>query len=182
MGSFLTVLGLAIAGATIVALLWSIARPDRQIWPPQSYGRWTPVFVWVPTFALFGAIVVLGVMQWGAMGLPIWLRYGLGLPIVTLANLAVWYEVTKFGIEQTGGAEGTLKTDGLYGYSRNPQFVADAVMIAGWLILSASPAAVPVGTAAIAILLIAPFAEEPWLEEKYGKSYLDYMSKVRRFL
>jgi len=182
MEKFLTVLGLAIAGATITALLWSTARPDRRIWPPQSYGRWTPIFVWVPTVFLFGAIVALGLMQWGEFGLPVWLRYGLGLPIVILANLAVWYEVAKFGIEQTGGAEGTLKTDGLYRYSRNPQYVADAAMIAGWLILSASPAAVPVGTAAIAALLIAPFAEEPWLKEQYGKSYLDYMARVRRFL
>lgn len=182
MESLLTALGLVIAGATVAALLWSIARPDRRIWPPQSYGRWTPVFVWVPTLALFGAIVVLGFMQWGGMGLPVWLRYGLGLPTIVLANLVVWYEVGKFGIEQTGGAEGTLKTDGLYRYSRNPQYVADVAMIIGWLVLSASPAAIPVSAAAIAALLIAPFAEEPWLKDKYGNAYLDYMSQVRRFL
>ena len=182
MVSVLTVIGLTIAGATVAALLWSIARPDRRIWPPDSYGRWTPVFVWVPTFALFGAIAVLGYLHWGEMELPAWLRYGLGLPIIVLANLAVWYEVAKFGIDQTGGAEGTHKTDGLYRYSRNPQYVADAAMIVGWLILSASPAAVPVGVAAIVALLIAPFAEEPWLKEQYGKGYLDYMARVRRFL
>jgi len=182
MEQVLTVVGLTIAGVTIAALLWSTARPDRRIWPPQSYRRWTPVFVWVPTFALSGAIVVLGYLQWGEMELPVWLRYGLGLPIVILANLAVWYEVAKFGIEQTGGAKGTLKTDGLYRYSRNPQYVADAAMIVGWLILSASPGAVTVGVAAIIALLSAPFAEELWLKEQYGKSYLDYMSRVRRFL
>lgn len=182
MEEFLTVLGLAIGGVTIAALLWSTARPDRRIWPPQSYGRWTPIFVWVPTFALFGIIVVLGLIQWDEAGLPVWLRYGVGGPTIALANLAVWYEVARFGIEQTGGAEGTLKTDGLYRYSRNPQYVADAAMIVGWLILSASPAAIPVGVAAIAALLIAPFAEEPWLKEKYGQSYRDYTSKVRRFL
>ena len=178
----LTVIGLTIAGATIAALLWSIARPDRRIWPPEIYGRWTPVFVLVPTFTLFGAIVVLGYLQWGEIGLPVWLRYGLGLPIIVLANLAVWYEVGKFGIKQTGGAEGTLKTDGLYRYSRNPQYVADTAMILGWLMLSASPAAVPVGVAAIAALFIAPFAEEPWLTKLYGESYYDYMARVRRFL
>src|SRR6056297_1888002 len=148
MQSFLVVVGLAIAGVTIAAFLWSIARPYHRIWPPHSYGRWTPILVWVPTFALFGAIIVFGLMQWGRMMLPFWLRYGIGLPIVVLANLAVWHEVGKFGMEQTGGAEGTLKTDGLYRYSRHPQYVADAAMIAGWLILSSSPVAVPVGAAA----------------------------------
>jgi len=182
METVLTVPGVTIAGVTIAVLLWSTARPDRRIWPPQSYGRWTPVFVWVPTFALFGVIVVLGYLQWGEMELPVSLRYGFGLPIVVLANFAVWYEVAKFGIDQTGGAEGTLKTDGLYRYSRNPQYVADAAMIVGWLILSASPSAVPVGVAAIFALLIAPFAEEPWLKERYGVGYLDYMARIRRFL
>jgi len=178
----LTVLGLTISVATVAVLLWSIARPERRIWPPQSYGRWTPFFVWVPTFALSGIIIVLGTMQWGEFGLPIWLRYGLGLPIIVLANFCVWSEVAKFGVEQTGGAEGKLKTDGLYRFSRNPQYVADAAMIVGWLLLSASPAAVLISAVAITALLIAPLAEEPWLKDKYGESYVSYMSKVRRFI
>lgn len=177
----LITLGLLIVGTTIAALLWSIAQPSRRLWPPLSYGFWTPVIVWTPTFTLFGVIVVLGLMEWGEASVPMLLRYGLGAPLIVLANLAVWYEVGKFGVEQTGGAKGRLRTQGLYQYSRNPQYVADSAMVLGWIILTASPSAALVGIAAIAVLLMAPFAEEPWLKKTYGKSYTEYLSTVRRY-
>ena len=88
----------------------------------------------------------------------------------------------KFGVPQTGGAKGALKTDGLYRFSRNPQYVADSAMVLGWMLVSAAPWVFLVGCFAIAVLLIAPFAEEPWLKETYGQPYLDYLGKVRRYL
>ena len=115
------------------------------------------------------------------MELPAWIRYGLGIPIVALSNIVVWSAVRKFGIAQTGGAEGTLKTDGLYRYSRNPQYVADALMVFGWLLLSSSAAAVPLGAVGILLLLFAPFAEEPWLRERFGREFDNYCAKTRRY-
>lgn len=182
MTTWLMTIGLAVSFATLVALLWSIALPERRIWPPKSYGPMTPVMVWGPTATIYLVIVALGVLDWGAIAFPAWLRYGIGLPVIVLTNIAVWYEVAKFGMRQTGGAEGTLRTDGLYRYSRNPQYVADALMIAGWLALCASWQALPVGLFGIVLFLIAPLAEEPWMKQHYGKSYTDYMTRVRRYL
>ena len=110
----ITLTGFFIAAVTFAALVWSIAYPARRIWPPKTYNAWTPIVVWVPTFALFGAIIALGVIGWGQMELPAWMRYGLGIPIIVLSNIVVWSAVHRFGIAQTGGAEGTLKTNGLY--------------------------------------------------------------------
>ena len=110
------------------------------------------------------------------------MRYGLGIPIVVLSNIVVWSAVRSFGIAQTSGSEGTLKTDGIYRYSRNPQYVADAFMILGWLVLSASPSVLAVGILAIAVLMIAPFAEEPWLREHFGREFDDYCARTRRYL
>ncbi|MGR3512273.1 MAG: methyltransferase family protein [Paracoccaceae bacterium] len=115
------------------------------------------------------------------MPLPAWMRYGLGIPTVVLSNIAVWSAVRRFGIAQTGGAEGTLKTDGLYRYSRNPQYVADAVMIFGWLVLSSSAATLLVGATSIFALLIAPLAEESWMKERYGRVYEAYMKVTPRY-
>ena len=182
MSAVLVIIGFLIAAVTFGALVWSIAYPAKRIWPPKTYSAWTPVVVWVPTFALFGTLIALGVIGWGQMELPTWLRYGLGIPIVVLSNIVVWSAVQRFGIAQTGGAEGTLKTDGLYRYSRNPQYVADAFMIFGWLVLSASPIALVVGILAIAVLMIAPFAEEPWLRERFGGEFDDYCARTRRYL
>ncbi len=181
MSSVLIIIGLLIAVATLGALVWSIACPARRIWPPKAYSVWTPILVWVPTFALFGTLIALGVIGWGQMELPVWMRYGLGIPIIVLSNIVVWSAVRGFGIAQTGGAQGTLKTDGLYRYSRNPQYVADACMILGWLLLSSSVAALLVGAAAITVLLFAPHAEESWMKERYGEAYEAYLKVTPRF-
>ena len=178
----LATVGLVIALGTLGAILWSVARPDRRIWPPQEYGPLTPYLVWVPTFSLFGIIIVLGILGWGDLKFPEWCRYGIGIPLIIAGNLAVWYEVPQFGMAQTSGARGRLRTSGLYRFSRNPQYVADTVMLVGWMLLSASPWVTVVGSAAIVALLAAPFAEETWLSERYGRDFEDYAVKVRRFL
>ncbi|TKZ20589.1 hypothetical protein FAP39_09870 [Shimia litoralis] len=66
-------------------------------------------------------------------------------------------------------------------YSCNPQYVADITMIVGWIVLCASAVAALVGSAGIVVLIAAPFAEEPWLEEQYGSAFKDYEAKARRF-
>ena len=83
--------------------------------------------------------------------------------------------------DDSGEATG-LRTQGLYRYSRNPQYVADVLILCGWLILSASAMALPVAVFGILVLVIAPLAEEPWLAEKYGQQYDVYRSSVPRYI
>lgn len=178
----LALLGLVIVALTLGAILWSILFPAHRFWPPKRYTMMTPFIVWVPTFTLFGILIVLGIMGWGDISSPRWLRYGIGVPLILFGNIAVWMEVSHFGVAQTGGAKGSLRTDGLYRYSRNPQYLADVAIISGWMLLSSAPLAIAVGLAAILVLVAAPFAEEPWLRNEYGEDYERYLSKTRRFL
>ena len=182
MQTVLIVVGLVIAAVTLAAILWSIAYPERRLWPQKRYTKATPVLVWVPTFTLFGILIVLGLMDWGSLPIPTLLRFGVGIPLIVAGNVMVWSEVAQFGIAQTGGAKGSLRTGGMYRYSRNPQYVADIAMIIGWIVLCASSGAALVGFAGIAVLITAPFAEEPWLGEQYGSPFENYRAKVRRFL
>ena len=156
--------------------------PKRRIWPPQSYEPITPIIVWGVTYTFFGAIIALGILGWGQTAITDPLRFVLGPTLIVLGNVAVWSEVIKFGIPQTGGAVGSLKVSGLYSFSRNPQYIADIAILTGWALLSASIIAFPAIVGGILVLLAAPLAEEPWLEEQYGQSFLDYKSKVRRYL
>ncbi|PXW67178.1 protein-S-isoprenylcysteine O-methyltransferase Ste14 [Loktanella sp. PT4BL] len=178
----LVILGLSIAGAALAAFIWSIAYPTRRIWPPNRYTAVTPILVWVPTFALFGSLFVLGIWGWGSLDLPNWLRFGVGIPFILAGNIVVWSEVSHFGVPQTGGAIGSLRTAGMYRYSRNPQYMADIAIVSGWMVLSAAPWTLVVAIAAIVVLVAAPFAEEPWLEEQYGQAFDAYRARVRRFL
>lgn len=181
MQTVLIVVGLLIAVGTMAAILWSIAYPERRLWPPKRYTMATPVLVWVPTFTLFGILLILGVMNWGNLPIPTWLRFGAGVPLIVAGNIIVWSEVAQFGIAQTGGAKGSLWTGGIYRYSRNPQYLADITMIVGWVLLCASYGVALLGLAGIVVLLAAPFTEEPWLKERYGSDFEDYKATVRRF-
>jgi protein-S-isoprenylcysteine O-methyltransferase Ste14 len=178
----LIILGLGLAACTLAVLIWSIAVPSRRIWPPKRFGAIVLAFVWVPTIALFAILIALGILGWGDIALPGWLRYGLGLALIAVGNVAVWSEVRKFGVNQTSGAKGSLRTDGLYRFSRHPQYVADALIVFGWMMLSASVTAMPVGLGIIVLFLTAPLAEESWLREAYGSQYDDYTQRVRRYL
>lgn len=181
-GTALTVVALTIAGLTVAAILWSVARPDRRIWPPHRFSAAVSWIGWGGTFAFFATVFALGVIGWGEAPVPRWLRYGVGPILILAGNAGVWFEVMGFGANQTMGAEGRLKTDGLYRVSRNPQYVSDIAILTGWALLSASFVALPSVIAGILVLIAFPFAEESWLSERYGKAYLDYKAKVRRSL
>lgn len=163
-------------------LVWSILFPQRRLWPPQTISVANQIGIWGPTLAIFGSALVLGIVDWNSMRLNATLRWSLGLPIIILSNLVVWSGVFQIGIVATSGAADELKTGGLYAWSRNPQYVADIFMLAGWGILSASFWALPIVLGGAAILALAPFAEEPWLEKIYGMQYRRYRRQVRRYL
>jgi len=77
----------------------------------------------------------------------------------------------------------TLVTDGPYWRYRNPIYLADAMILLGiaeltkniWLVVAAAAFA-----ALVTWLAILP--EERHLERRFGKAYLDYKAKSRRWI
>jgi protein-S-isoprenylcysteine O-methyltransferase Ste14 len=172
-----------IAGSYLLgAFAWSIIFPDRRVWPPNEATSGIKIRVWLATVAIFAATVMLGVANWNSFNWPAPVRWGVGVPLILIGNLVVWMGVFKIGLGATSGEIAELKTDGLYRYSRNPQYVADMAILLGWVVLSASGWAVLVASLGIIVLAAAPFAEEPWLEEAYGENYIAYTSQTRRYL
>ena len=106
----------------------------------------------------------------------------MGLVLFITGKAAVFREAFAFGFANTSGAANGLRRAGLYAYSRHPQYLADIVLLVGWSLLSASSEAALLSAAAILVLLLAPFAEEPWLLEKYGETYRAYARRVPRFI
>ena len=49
MGGLLSGVALMIAALTLIAVTWSIARPDRRVWPPQTFGPTVSVVSWSAT-------------------------------------------------------------------------------------------------------------------------------------
>lgn len=174
--------GLSATIALLAMLLWSIAFPDRRLWPPEKSTLLNQLVVWGLTIATFASALALGVVDWNSLEWPSTLRWGLGLPLIVAGNLVVWKAVFNIGMKATSGEADELKTDGFYRYSRNPQYMADIVILIGWAVLCASISSLPVVATGIAVLLIAPLAEEPWLKRVYRTPYRDYLQEVRRYL
>ena len=172
-----------IGGGTLISMLvWSIVCPERRVWPPDNFNMKTPIIAWLLTVGIFSSAIALGALGWGSLELPIWLRWGIGLPLVIAGNFVVWWGVNRIGMDATSGAEAELVTTGLYSVSRNPQYVADICILIGIGILSAALWVWPVVAIGAVALILAPFAEEPWLQEKYGAAFETYCSSTRRFL
>ncbi len=173
----------ALSGLLLIAgLLWSILRPAKRIWPPNSVKSITPIIAWGLTVLVFGAVIGLGLLDWGVISIPPWLQWAVGPVLIVVGNLIVWWGAFDIGLKATSGGKDELVTTGLYRYSRNPQYVADMAILLGFGLLFSSIWAWPVVAIGITALAIAPFAEEPWLREQYGGKFDEYCAATRRFL
>ncbi len=76
-----------------------------------------------------------------------------------------------------------LVTDGPFGFSRNPIYLADALMLTGFILLLGSLVALPV-VAGFVVLIEIRFirAEEARLVEGFAAQYADWSAKTRRWL
>lgn len=76
-----------------------------------------------------------------------------------------------------------LVTDGFYRFSRNPMYLGLALLLTGWCILLGNP----VNTLIIVFFIVSMNAfqiepEETALKTKFGKEYIEYMKRVRRWI
>jgi protein-S-isoprenylcysteine O-methyltransferase Ste14 len=179
--SYVLAAGIGADVALICALLWSIAKPQARLWPPRRHPALAAAIVWLLTIVAFASALWLGVVDWNGLGWPAWLRWGIGMPLILAGNAVVWTGVAQLGMAATAGARDDLTTEGLYRFSRNPQYVADMALLLGWIVLSASLWVIPVALGGVLALALAPFAEEPWLAQTYGAKFSTYRARVRRF-
>ena len=69
-----------------------------------------------------------------------------------------------------------------YRWSRNPQCVGFILGYVGYALLCSSSLALATAGLLGIVLGMSPFAEEPWLRERFGSEYGNYASRVPRFL
>lgn len=112
----------------------------------------------------------------------IWVaQIGVGT-ILLLTGFGIAFHMTFYmGWRNAFGKQDGLKTDAYFAWSRNPVYVSTWIGLAGWALI-ASSVLVTILLALWALLyLMAPLAEEAWLEQIYGDEYREYQSRVRRF-
>jgi protein-S-isoprenylcysteine O-methyltransferase Ste14 len=151
------------------------ATPSRVPWPPLliaglvvvavTLGRWRP-------------------LEWPGVDDTIARVIGIGLGVAGVA-LLVWAIVTLRRHGTTvlpDAAATTLVTSGPFHYRRNPIYLADALIFLGVAELTKN---VWFAVAALAFVLLvtwlAILPEERHLERRFGKDYLDYKARTRRW-
>ncbi|MDO9392108.1 MAG: isoprenylcysteine carboxylmethyltransferase family protein [bacterium] len=101
---------------------------------------------------------------------------GLSLIVVSLINLG---RSTRLGLPQE---DTVLKTGGLYRFSRNPMYLGFDLLTLASMVYSLNPGMISLGLYSLVIYHLIILGEEKYLEQKFGKDYMAYRQKVRRYL
>lgn len=185
--TILTILTTCVAFVSAVGLLavvcWSIAFPERRIWPPPAgkadAGFW---LVWTPVGLFVVSSVIVGVSDFGSLGLDGWAWRLAGIALLLLGNGLTWWGAAVLGGRATTGLAGDLVTEGPNRFTRNPQYLGDILIIAGFVIAADSWLALWPSLVAAGSAIAAPLAEESWLSARFGCAYRAYERRVPRFL
>jgi protein-S-isoprenylcysteine O-methyltransferase Ste14 len=141
-------------------------------------------FIALPGVVALAIPALLGFRKYGVDGQLV--SVGL-LPLGVGLALLLWcvreFYVSGKGTLAPWSPPKQLVTTGLYRYSRNPMYVAVAMMLAGWAVLfwSAGLAAYGLGVL-VGFQLRIVFGEEPFLARTHGEHWRQYAARVPRWL
>lgn len=116
------------------------------------------------------------------------LVYPLGLIPLAFGVVALLWCVRDFYVSGRGtlapwAPPSRLVVVGLYRYSRNPMYIAVALILVGWAISFASPGlGIYAVCVAVAFHVRVIMAEEPYLAAAHAAEWLRYSAQVRRWL
>jgi protein-S-isoprenylcysteine O-methyltransferase Ste14 len=177
----ITLITLAAEALTTLAVVVSILVPEQRIWPPNEQKAWGRPLMLILFNLVGGGVILLGILDWNSYILPAWARIAIGLPVWLVGNSLAAWAVISLGLARTSGEGDALIWRGPYRFSRNPQYLAFMLGLAGWAMLTNSALTLIAALGALPPLMLVPFAEEPWLQAQYGNAYKAYMLATPRF-
>jgi protein-S-isoprenylcysteine O-methyltransferase Ste14 len=124
---------------------------------------------------------------WPVALLPDAVQLAVGIPLIVLGLSVVVRAFLRFRRAGTHiepyKPTTAIVTDGLYGYSRNPIYVAMAVISVGIGIAADNIWVLPMLVPTLAVMRTGVIArEERYLEGKFGDGYRRYKTAVRRWI
>jgi len=166
----------------LIFVLLGTRKEDMRLWPPPSKQSWQYKAIWSIFGVLIVCVVALGYFDYSTWQLPAWLKFYVALPLAIIALTAGVVAALQLGWRNTHGEAVEFIDVGLYGYSRNPQYICLSI---GYVFLGICLASVKVLILLVMIVVWyfrASLIEEKWLEQQYGKRYLAYKKQVPRFI
>ena len=165
----------------LAGTLWSLAFPDRRIWPPPYRYSWQHVLTWACFCAVCGLNTALLFLDWNSWIFGSGLRFIIGIPVALLGGFLGAWGVATLGVMNSSGLKGGFVSSGPYRFTRNPQYVGDIILFVGVSIIANSLLLWITHALGILVFAIAPVIEERWLEDQYGQAYHEYRRDIPRF-
>lgn len=179
MVELLVIIG-ASGGVVLIALLAAnVLFPSICFWPPQIASRQSIIF-WSFFRTLNICALAIAIVDWRPLDLEETIRVAAACFALGCAGTYLWACV-HLGSANLYGARNGLVTDGIYSWSRNPQYAIAMPAYAALAIAAGSAPLTILAALLILVFLLMAMSEEPWLEAAYGGSYLAYKSQVPRF-
>jgi len=110
------------------------------------------------------------------------LFFPLALVLMTTGFLLVAFSMPFLCQRSFGREVGSLRTGGLYRYSRNPQLVGGFLFIAGYALLWPSWKGALWAALWLVIAQLMVRGEEPHLQDVFGQEYRNYCAQTPRYL
>ena len=171
----------AILIALLAGVLRSMLVPDKRIWPPPPRHFWQWVLTCTCCSAVYGLNLALLFLDWNAWRFPSYIRFVTGIPLTLLGGLIVVWGITTLGRKNTFGLKSGFVLAGPYRFTRNPQYLGSVMIFVG-VSLIANSLFLWIAHALLSfVYVLAPIAEESWLEQQYGQAYHEYRRDIPRF-
>ena len=166
----------------LAALLVSIRRPRHRLWPPPGQWTWEFWSVWLATAVAFLASVAVAFLDYGTFAFDHVLWRWIGGALIVLGTALADWGVRTLSSRTSRGLVGEFRWRGPYRWTRNPQYLGHVAVVLGVMLAFNSTLVAVSGLLGIVCLILAPLAEEPWLAERYGEEYQEYLRTVPRFV
>ena len=163
-------------------LMLSAAKQHVHIWPPSQGLGWRQFLALTLNHLAKICTFFLGIFDWDSFVLNHWLRFVFGGILVASGLLLALWGTWSLGIKMSVGTRGKLIKTGAYQYSRNPQYVGWCAFFVGYALICNSSLTLIATVIGALLYYAASFAEETWLEKRYGSQYDEYKSQVPRFI
>ena len=166
----------------LLGSMWSVASPEKRIWPPPGRQSWQYMSAWAGFYLVFTSNAALFFLDWNSWILTDVTRLILGIPLSVVGALLLSWGCATLGVANTSGLQRGFISTGPYSFTRNPQYLGDMILFMGLSLVANSTYLWITHALLILVFVITPLAEETWLEEQYGEVYLAYKRNTARFL
>ncbi len=179
---FLRIAGIVSALFLIAGLVAGRINSEWRIWPAPPVGSLKSFGFWTLFRTLNVAVLILAIERFLATLTGSMVPLTIALATVSLiSGVAYIYTLWSLGRKATYCQASGLTTGGVYRWTRNPQYATAILAFAALGLAANAWDATPLAGALVIVYTMMAIAEEPWLEARYGRDYLEYKKVVPRF-